>query len=103
MGKHLSIAEKLNAENEFYENKIKMKWLREQLNILKYRNTRLERYISNSRRSKYSGLYAMNGVCYKLYGKKYKELNLEERKEYLRLKTKESKERRKLKAKLEDK
>ena len=98
MGKHLSIAEKLNAENEFYENKIKMKWLREQLNALKYRNARLEYYLVNRKNSKYNGLYGINGTCYKMFGRKFSELTVEEKRKYHSI----TKEQRKIKA-LEDK
>ena len=71
MGKHLTIEEKLNAENELKENRLVMKWLRQRINEIKYRNSKLENYLGNKKNSKYEGLYGIEGSCYKMFGKKF--------------------------------
>lgn len=82
MGKHLTIEEKLNAENELKENRAKIKLLQQEINGLKYRNKKLLYYLENRKNSKYKGLFSENGLCYKLYGKKAIEMTVEERREY---------------------
>ena len=85
MGKHLTIEEKLNAENELKENRLIMKWLREQLNAFKYRNARLTNYLEYKDKSKHEGLYGIDGSCYKMFGKKFRDLTVEEKREYHRV------------------
>ena len=82
MGKHLTVKEKLNAENELRENRAKIKELRNQINVIKYRNKKLENYLELRKYSKYNGLFSQDGLCYKLYEKKASELTIEERREY---------------------
>ena len=82
MGKHLTIEEKLNADNELQQNRIIMKWLRKQLNAFKYRNHKLENYLHHKNKSKHNGLYGINGSCYTMFGKKFKDLTIEERRAY---------------------
>lgn len=85
MSKHLSIEEKLNAENELAENIEKIKQLKDQIKLLMYRNNKLRRHIYSRKRSKYNGLYGIDGVCYTLFGKKAIDLDIEEKREYNRL------------------
>ena len=85
MGKHLTIEEKLNAENELKENRLVMKWLRQRINEIKYRNSKLENYLVNKKNSKHEGLYGIDGSCYKLFGKKFRDLTVEQRREYHRI------------------
>jgi hypothetical protein len=98
MGKHLSIKEKLNAENEYEQNlgiiydiKDKIReskdfvykqelWVK--VKEIRKRNKKLLNHIYSSRRSKHRGLYGINGICYNMFGKKSCELNKEERTEY---------------------
>ena len=93
MGKHLSIEEKLNAGNEYEENLKKIKQIKDgvskvqeeakkQILRLKARNRKLKIFLDHSKKSKYGGIYAINGVCYKLFGKKRSELTNEEETEY---------------------
>ena len=82
MGKHLTVKEKLNAENELRENRAKIKELRNQINAIKYRNKKLENYLERRKASKYNGLFSQDGLCYKLYGKKSREMTTEEKREY---------------------
>lgn len=98
MGKHLTVQEKLNAENELKENRAKIKELRNQINAIKYRNKKLENYLELRRHSKYNGLFSQNGLCYQLYNKKASELTIEERREYNAI-TKLIRQRRRLEGK----
>lgn len=82
MGKHLSVKEKLNAENELKENNAKIKNLRNQINQLMYRNTKLRNHLASRKRSKHNGMFGIDGVCYKMFGKKACELSVEERRKY---------------------
>lgn len=82
MGKHLTLEEKLNAENELKENRFIMSWLRQQMANFKYRNKKLENYLKQRKYSKYNGIYGIDGGCYKMFGKKFRELTVEERREY---------------------
>jgi hypothetical protein len=94
MGKHLSIEEKLNAETEFAENKEKIKELKAQIKTLKYRNERLLDCIYYKHRSKYQGLYGINGLCYALFKKRCRELDPDERRMYNRIKKAEERRRK---------
>lgn len=91
MGKHLTYEEKLNAENERNENRLIMKWLREQLNALKYRNERLTYYLKHRDKSKHNGLYGIDGTCNMMFGKRFRDLTAEEKREYNRVKQREYK------------
>lgn len=88
MGKHLTIEEKLNAENELLKNREKIKQLREEINKLKYRNDRLIYYLHNKKygRSKHKGLCYAQCKMYKMYGKKKSDLTPEELREYNKIK-----------------
>jgi hypothetical protein len=94
MGKHLSINEKLNAQNELIKNRKEILYLRKEIkdlvnNIkkeelvlkiqtLKNRNKKLKNHILYSKKSVHNGKYGINGICYNLFGKKTCELNKEE-------------------------
>ena len=93
MGKHLSIEEKLNAENELKENSFKIKQLREEINALKYRNKKLTYFLEASRKSKHKGLYGIDGTCYKMFSKRYRELNVEEEREYNKIMKRKSRQK----------
>ena len=82
MGKHLTVEEKLNAENELKFNKQLIKLLREQIRNLQCRNEKLKYCIQHKNYNKHCGLYGVNSICYKLYGKKASELTVKERREY---------------------
>ena len=82
MGKHLTYEEKLNAENELKFNRQLITVFREQINKLQYRNERLKNFLEKKKFSEHNGMYGINGLCYKLYGKKADELNIRERREY---------------------
>ena len=82
MGKHLSIEEKLNAENELKENMAKIKELRNEIKKINYRNGRLRNYLAFKNRSKHQGMFGIDGICYKMFGKKSCELTVEERRKY---------------------
>ena len=99
MGKNLSIEEKKNAEVEYKANKKKIlklrrerqdalycaelktysdrkryflnraKEKREQIDFLLERNARLRSFLKSKKYSKYKGMFAQNGVCYKMFGK----------------------------------
>lgn len=114
MGKHLTIAEKLNAEKEILENKQKIKKLRKERRILKYyhsgddrvlelgeeiaflqkRNNRLMAYLWYAKQSKHNGLYGIDGLCHKMFGKRFRALTFEEKQLYFRAKEKEYKEQK---------
>lgn len=98
MAKHLSIEEKLNAQNEYYQNleiiydiKDKIReakdfaykqelWVK--VREIRKRNKKLLNHIYSRRHSKHNGMYGINGICYNMFGKKSCELNKEERTEY---------------------
>ena len=82
MGKHLTIEEKLNAENEVKENLEKIKELKNEIHKIKRRNERLRNHIYFKTRSKHNGLYGIDGVCYKMFGKKRSDLTVQERRMY---------------------
>ena len=82
MGKWLTIEEKLNADKELEENRIIMRWLKEQHKIFKKRNDRLENFIQSRKRSEHDGLFGIDGTCYKMFGKKFNELTVEQRRKY---------------------
>lgn len=115
MGKHLSIEEKLNAPEEFAQLKIKLAELRLERGQLKYslrqkycepfkeqlgarlvevnqkihsltlRKTKLEYFLEAKKKSKYDGLHAAQGVCYKMFGKKARDMSIEEKRQYERV------------------
>jgi RNA polymerase-binding transcription factor DksA len=86
MGKHLSIKEKLNAENELIQNRNEVLELRKELKIitdtarreeliarwqdLKKRNKKLSTHIKDSKKSVHKGKYGINGICYNMFCKK---------------------------------
>ena len=82
MGKHLTIEEKMNAENELKMNRNFIKLLRQQINEIKKRNAKLENFLDHKKYSEHCGMYGIDGLCYKLYGKKASELNQREKREY---------------------
>ena len=109
---HLSVEEKLNAENELDDNLDTIKAIRKEKHALLYisklkygrmvkdayseriakieetidklnaRNKKLRKYLKGSKTSKYNGLYSLNCVCYKEFGKKRCELTIEEARRY---------------------
>ena len=85
MGKWLTVEEKLNAQEELNTNRQIMKWLREQLKALKYRNGRLENYLEYKKRKPRKEVFGINSVCYKTFGKKFRDLTVEEKREYHRI------------------
>ena len=98
MGKHLSVEEKLNAENEYAQNleiiydikdeireskdKAYKQELWAEVRELRKRNDKLRNHIYARKHSKHNGMYGINGICYTMFGKKACELNKEERSEY---------------------
>lgn len=82
MGKWLTVEEKLNAENEVKLINRYIKLLKQEINNLKYRKERLKTHIEHKKYSEHNGLYGINGLCYKLYGKKASEMTEKERREY---------------------
>lgn len=86
MGKHLTIEEKKNAEVELRINrefiKLIKKYTKQIIAEIQKRNIRLENFLQNKKYSEHCGMYGMNGLCYKLYGKKADELNMREKREY---------------------
>lgn len=96
--KHLSAEEKLNANDLRLKNKQRIKELREELRKarcqckddeyinkarqeiaeLHKKNYKLKQFISRQKRSTYSGMFEVYGECYKMFGKKRKELTPEE-------------------------
>ena len=133
MGKHLSVEEKLNAAEELRTIKAKVLELRLERGRLKYflknkysepkraefeariveinqeicelqlRNGKLVRYLYNAKKSKYQGLHSVNGVCFKLFGKKRSELTDKEKSEYNKFMKKRSNEKKKAKEKAKEK
>lgn len=85
MTKHLTIKEKLNAEKELEKNTNRIKELRNEIHEINKRNRRLRNHLYSRKHSKHSSMYGINGVCYKLFGKKSCELTIEERREYDRV------------------
>ena len=80
----LTQEEKNNAEenlkkiqNEIYNLKADIAFLRKK--EMKYRN-----YIKNKNKSRYEGNFWLSGKCFKKYNKHYRDLSVEERREYLR-------------------
>ena len=112
MKEWLTIEERLNANSEYLEIKNLLLELRKKrkyyksikcydrveiLNIeicdKQKRREKLYRFINNSRKSKYGGLYGINGDIYQMFGKLRKELTKEELREYMRIKKSESRKR----------
>lgn len=112
MGKHLTIKEKLNAEVELKNNKIKLKQLRaekrnltkesnefkqikELITSLQDRNRKLRNHIHyiKYKTSRNMGKPCFISPIYKKYGKTISELTKEELREYNRLKKRESRAR----------
>ena len=85
MGKWLTIEEKLNAENELNNNVLIEKWLRSQIRIIQHRNNKLRNYLQHKKRKKRKEVFGINSVCYKTFGKKFRDLTVEERREYHRI------------------
>lgn len=95
MGKHLSVEEKLNAQNEYSENLKKIEMLKLEyiekekenkikIKELQLRNRKLKTFLENRKKSPYGGLYPLNGICYKMFGKKREDLTPKEATEYTR-------------------
>lgn len=95
MGKHLTVEEKHNAPNELKENNDKIKELRQQINVLRTRNTKLRAFMYSSKRSEHNGLFSEKGMVYQLYGCSYKEMTDEQKREYNRIKLKECRKNKK--------
>jgi hypothetical protein len=116
MAQHLTIQEKNNAEIKHNTNKLLIKELiserqelkyksqrknsttnylgqintiTEQINLIKQENKRLKTYLCGKKRSKYDGKFAERGKLNEMFGKKYKELLPEQKREYNRLKRNE--------------
>lgn len=89
MGKHLTIEEKHNAPTELKENKAKIKELTQQINVLRTRNKKLRMYLDRTKQSEYKGLFAENSMVFKMFGCKYNEMTVEQKREYNRLKVAE--------------
>ena len=112
MAKHLSVEEKINAEEEFKRNKEEITYLRkhrksliylsqrkrfannkdnllrgaeesmEKIRQLQTRNKKLQSVIYWRSKSPYKGLFSARGECYKMFGKTKSELTVEECREY---------------------
>ena len=82
MTKHLTIPEKLNAENELKDNVAKIKALRNEIKLLNRRNQRLRNHLYSRYRSKHNGMFGIDGLCFKMFEKKAKDLTVEERRQY---------------------
>jgi hypothetical protein len=58
--------------------------------LIKQENKRLKTYLCGKKRSKYNGKFAEQSELNKMFGKKYKDLSIEQKREYNRLKRNES-------------
>lgn len=110
MGKHLSVEEKLNAENEYVQNleiiydiKDKIRetkdfaykqelWVK--VKEIRKRNKKLLNHIYSRRHSKHNSMYGINGICYNMFGKKACELKKEELREYNKIMKARQRERK---------
>jgi hypothetical protein len=48
------------------------------------RKTKIDNFLEGSRKSKYAGLHAAQGACYKMFGKKARDMSIEEKRQYER-------------------
>lgn len=84
MGKWLSVEEKFNAQNELDINLSLIKEYRANIQTLQKRNIKLKHYLNNCKKTNTQGMSYTKGECYEKYGKTYRQLNHEEKREYMR-------------------
>lgn len=84
MGKWLSIEEKQNAQTELDNNLAVIKEYRANIQTLQRRNERLKHYLNNCKKTNTQGMSYTKGECFEKYGKTYRQLNQEEKREYMR-------------------
>lgn len=80
MGKWLKPEEIEDADYELLVNKIVIDKLREVIRDLQYRNTKLSNALFYRKNAKD---FQKNSYCYQKYGKSFRDLTKEEKKEYL--------------------
>lgn len=128
---HLSIAEKENAKQEHFENKkrirklsqekinltyllrlkyedkdellLRLEDVNDELRVLRARNVRLREFMQHQKYSKYGGMKYKDGILHQMFGKKARELTLEEKRAYDKvMQARYRKQRREAKKQMEE-